>query len=406
MALLTGGGDRPYALGMAASLTARGIELDFIGSDELASPDVLHNPRIRFLNLRGDQGSGASIGTKVSRVLIYYLRLLNYAVRAKPKIFHLLWNNKFQLFDRTALMLLYKITRRKIVLTVHNVNAAVRDGRDTWLNRASLRMQYGLCDHLFVHTPRMKKELRNGFSVAEKKVSVIPFGLNKTVPDTALSSPEARRLLRLGNTDRVLLFFGNIARYKGLEYLISAFGQLARLDTSYRLIIAGRPKHGDDYWKRIRQLIEEIGFQDCIIQRTEYIPDEETEVFFKAADVLVLPYTYVFQSGVLFLGYGFGLPAVATDVGALKEEVIEGKTGFMAAPADSDSLAQAISKYFDSELWRQGRQTREAIRSYANERYSWDKVGTIITQVYSELLERCDCLEGREADEAEVESSV
>ena len=406
MALLTGGGDKPYALGMAAALTQCGIELDFIGSDDLASPELLHNPRVRFLNLRGAQGSAAATGSKISRVLIYYLRLLNYAVTAKSKIFHLLWNNKFQLFDRTVLMLLYKVTGRKVVLTVHNVNAALRDGTDSWLNRASLRVQYTLCDHLFVHTRRMKEELQSGFSVPGEKVSVIPFGINNTVPNTSLSSLEARRLLKVGETEKVLLFFGNIAPYKGVEYLVSAFVQTVRLDANYRLIIAGRPKHGDGYWKHIRQLIEESGFGDRIMQRTEYIPDEETEVFFKAADVLILPYTYVFQSGVLFLGYSYGLPAVATDVGAIREEVIEGKTGFIAAPADPDSLACAICRYFGSELWQQGEQTRETIRAYANERYSWSKVGSIITEVYSELLESSGCSENRRASETGVEPSV
>ena len=64
---------------------------------------------------------------------------------------------------------------------------------------------------------------------------------------------------------------------------------------------------------------------DRVIAKIEYVPDEETELYFKAADVLILPYTHVFQSGVLFLGYSFGLPAIAADVGSLKEEIIEGR---------------------------------------------------------------------------------
>ena len=86
-------------------------------------------------------------------------------------------------------------------------------------------------------------------------------------------------------------------------------------------------------------------------ERIEYIPDEETELFFKAADVLILPYTHVFQSGVLFLGYSFGLPAIAADVGNLKEEIIEGETGFVFKPQDSSDLAKTI-RYFNSELFR------------------------------------------------------
>ena len=115
VALLTGGGDKPYALGMAAALTSAGIHVDFIGSDDLSVPELLTNPRLNFLNLRGDQRGDASPMAKVLRVLKYYVRLIGYAATAKPKLFHILWNNKFQLFDRTVLMLYYRLlgqTRR------------------------------------------------------------------------------------------------------------------------------------------------------------------------------------------------------------------------------------------------------------------------------------------------------
>jgi glycosyltransferase involved in cell wall biosynthesis len=387
VALLTGGGDKPYALGMAAALTQYGVELDFIGSDELATPELLSNLRVRFLNLRGAQGTDASIGHKIKRVILYYLRLLNYAFAAEPRIFHLLWNNKFELFDRTVLMLLYKVTGRKTVLTVHNVNMGKRDGNDSWLNRVSLKIQYRLADHLFVHTRKMKEELAADFSVSEKQVSVIPFGLNNTLPNTELSSLQARQILRIASTDKVLLFFGNIAPYKGLEHLVSALGHLAQGDKRYRLIIAGRPKQSEGYWRGIKKAIQQTGVEERIIARAEYIPDEEAEIYFKAADVLILPYTYVFQSGVLFLGYSFGLPAISTDVGSVREEIIEGKTGFVATSADPCSLADAIRRYFASELARNPEEHRKAIKAYANEQYSWSKVANVITGVYARLLE-------------------
>lgn len=399
IALLTGGGDKPYALGMASALTACGIEIEFIGSDELRTPELLANRRVRFLNLRGNQNPDASTVSKISRVLWYYLRLLKYAVTAKPPLFHLLWNNKLELFDRTFLMLLYRAAGRKLALTVHNVNARQRDGNDSWRNRLSLRIQYHLTDHLFVHTERMKTELASDFSVPGNKVSVIPFGINNTVPNSALSSTEAKRSLRVEAADKTLLFFGNIAPYKGLEHLASAFIQLLRSDKSYRLIIAGRPKGADDYWRQIRQTIEEHGVTARTVQRIEYVSDEETEVFFKAADLLVLPYTHVFQSGVLFLGYSFGLPALATNVGSLKEEIIPGETGFVAAPSDAASLAAAIREYFDSELYRQLEERREMIKAYANERYSWSRVAAITTGAYAELLGISSSWEERQQSE-------
>ncbi len=80
--------------------------------------------------------------------------------------------------------------------------------------------------------------------------------------------------------------------------------------------------------------------------RADFIPDDETEVYFKAADVLVLPYRHIYQSGVLFLGYSFGLPVLAADVGALKEDIVEGKTGFVFRPEDPADLAETIARLF------------------------------------------------------------
>src|SRR5438093_3275966 len=220
VALLTGGGDKPYALGVAAALTSQGIFVDFIGSDELSVPAVLNDSRVTFLNLRGNQRTDASPFSKAWRVLRYYIKLISYAATAQPRLFHLLWNNKFELFDRTLLMLYYKWLGKKIVLTVHNVNIRKRDANDSSLNRFSLKIQYQLSNHIFVHTERMKSELVSDFCVPESKVSVIPFGINNTVPNTGLSSAEAKRQLGVNRSDKTMLFFGNIAPYKELDYLI------------------------------------------------------------------------------------------------------------------------------------------------------------------------------------------
>jgi glycosyltransferase involved in cell wall biosynthesis len=297
-----------------------------------------------------------------------------------------LWNNKFELFDRTLLMLYYKLLGKKVIFTAHNVNAGKRDSNDSWLNRLSLKIQYQLSDHIFVHTPAMKSELVAEFCIRQDKVSVIPFGINNTVPNTNLTTADAKRTLGIDGTDKTMLFFGNIAPYKGLEYLVAAFGELLKSDRGYRLLIVGRPKGPQGYWNGIRRTIACNGVKDRVIQKIECVPDETTELYFKAADVLVLPYARIFQSGVLFLGYNFGLPVIASDVASLREEIIEGKTGFVFKPRDSSDLAKTIHRYFESDLFRNLESRRLAIKAYANERYSWDKVAAITTRVYSKLL--------------------
>jgi len=290
------------------------------------------------------------------------------------------------LFDRTVLMLYYRLLNKKIVFTAHNVNAAKRDSRDTRLNRASLSAQYNLAHHIFVHTSRMKNELVNSFAIPDAKVSVIPLGVNNTVPVTDLTSAEAKRQLGLAPHHRVLLFFGRIAPYKGLEYLTAALAELPKSDGNYRLIIAGSIKDCAEYWSRIQEDISRAGIRPAIIERIEFIPDRETELYFKAADVLILPYVDIFQSGVLVLAYSFGLPVIAADVGSLRDEIVEGATGYVFRPKDPADLAKTIQAYFSSPLFRELAERRRAIQDYANDRYSWAKVGEITRGVYESML--------------------
>ena len=244
VALLTGGDDKPYVLGLVSALTSDAIIVDVIGSNDLDVPELLYNARVNFLNLRRDQRPDATLGSKVTRLLSYYWRLLAYATKARAKIFHILWNNKFELLDRTLLMLYYKAMGKRIVLTAHNVNMRKRDGTDSWLNRSSLRIQYQLSHHIFVHTERMKTELLADFGVPEEKASVIPFGINNTVPNSSMTAVDAKRVLGIRSRDKAILCFGQIAPYKGLEYLIDAFRELADRNEGYRLIIAGKVKKG------------------------------------------------------------------------------------------------------------------------------------------------------------------
>jgi glycosyltransferase involved in cell wall biosynthesis len=386
VALLTGGGDRPYVFGLATELISKRVIVDLIGSDDLDSPEFHGKSEIRFLNLRGDQNTNTSFARKAFRVLSYYARLIRYAATAEPKIFHILWNNKFQSFDRTLLMLYYKILGKKTVLTVHNVNTRKRDAKDSTLNRLTLRIQYQLADHIFVHTEQMKFELSNGFGVPYSRISVIPFGINNAVPNTCLSRAEARQRLGLRDGEKAILFFGNIAPYKGIEYLTSAFQKVKSQHDDYRLIIAGWPKNCDAYWVAVRESVSQEIKSGKVVVRAEYIPDSETEIYFKAADVLALPYKYIYQSGVLFLGYSFGLPVLAADVGSLKDEIVEGKTGFVFKPENPTDLATTIERYFASELFANLNDRRREIADLANEQHSWDVVGRITMGVYADLL--------------------
>jgi D-inositol-3-phosphate glycosyltransferase len=385
--LLTGGQDRHYAVGLGMALIEQDLALDVIGSDEIDGPEFQGNPRARFRNLHGNQQS-AGLARRISRILVFYARLFQYILTAKPTVFHILWNNKLPVVDRTLLMWFYKLAGKKVVLTAHNVNAGRRDSRDSWLNRTTLKCQYKLADHIFVHTKKMKHELVCEFDVEANKITVIPYGINNAVPFSELTRKEARRKLGLRNDEKAILFFGAIKQYKGLDDLVAAFQQIAARG-DYRLIIAGERKKGyEEYWQSIQQMIQRDPSREKVLQKIEFIPDSEIEIYFRAADVAVLPYTEIFQSGILFLAYAYGLPVIATDVGSFSEDIVEGKTGLICKPRDPGDLAITIQRYFKTELYRALEHRHQEIRDYALSRHSWSIVADLTRNVYSKLLER------------------
>jgi D-inositol-3-phosphate glycosyltransferase len=389
VSLLTGGSDRHYTFGLAMSLISKGVQLDIVGGDGLDSPEMHETPGLNFLNMREKPSRNAGLLKKAMLLLAFYAHLIAYAWNARPEIFHILWNNKILHFDRTILILYYKMLGKKIAITAHNVNRARRDGCDSKINRLSLKIQYRLADHIFVHTNKMKAELLQDFGVSEKAVTVIPFGINNAVPNSNLTFDEAKRRLGIAEGEKTILFFGNMRPSKGLEYLLDACEQLMNAGENIRLIVAGQPiKEFKSYWSRILPVLRRIEKRGNLILRSEFIPDGDIPLYFKAADVLVLPYTDIFQSGVLFLGYSFGLPVIAADVGSLGEDIIEGRTGFLCRPCDVDDLAGAIEKYYASDLFSGLKDRRQEIRDYANSRHSWSNVAAITHAVYQRLTEQ------------------
>lgn len=387
VAVLTAGIDKHYAYGLTSALGSRGAVMDVVGSDALDGPELRGTPGVNFLNLRGDQRSDANLLTKLVRILEYYAKLIHYAAGSNAKVFHILWNNRFQAFDRTFLMLYYKLLGKKVVLTAHNVNTDRRDAKDTRFNRLTLRVQYHLADHIFVHTEKMKSELTSDFGVPGSRVTVIPYGINNAVPHTRLSPKEARQRLGTQEGEKIILFFGRITPYKGLDHLVEAFQRNFAERDGYRLLIAGELMPGcEEYGRTIQRKIQRDISIGRILVKAEFIPDDEIEVYFKAADILVLPYRHIYQSGVLFLGYSFGLPVLAAEVGSLKEEIVEGETGFVFKPDDPDDLAKAIERYFTSDLFANLSGRRQKIEEFATKRHSWDTVGQLTMNVYADLI--------------------
>jgi D-inositol-3-phosphate glycosyltransferase len=157
----------------------------------------------------------------------------------------------------------------------------------------------------------------------------------------------ARRKLDIADREEVVLFFGYVRHYKGLDTLLSAWPAVAAQRPNARLLVAGEFYEDAAPY---RELAARAGGEPGVRLLERYLPDDEVEAVFKAADVVVLPYRSATQSGVTAVAYALGVPVVTTQVGGLAETVTEGETGMIVPPEDPEALAAAIVRYFAMNL--------------------------------------------------------
>ena len=161
-----------------------------------------------------------------------------------------------------------------------------------------------------------------------------------------ISKEEARRKLKIKNEELIILFFGFIRKYKGLDILFDAFAQIQNSEfknKNLKLLIAG--EFYDDP-KLYSEQIDKLGIRDNLILHTEFIPDNEVKNYMCAADVVIQPYRNATQSGVIPLAYHFEVPMIVTNVGGLPAMVPDNKVGLVAEPTAA-SLAEKILEYFE-----------------------------------------------------------
>lgn len=156
----------------------------------------------------------------------------------------------------------------------------------------------------------------------------------------------ARAKLGIGAGEEVALFFGYVRHYKGLDVLLEAWPRV-RARRPVRLVVAGEFYEDAASY---RALAAQAGGEPAVRLLERYLPDDEVEAVFKAADVVVLPYRSATQSGVTHVAYALGVPVITTDVGGLAETVVPGRTGMVAPPEDPEGLAEAVLRYFEQGL--------------------------------------------------------
>lgn len=186
-----------------------------------------------------------------------------------------------------------------------------------------------------------------------------------------LSKERARQLIQIKQKDKVLLFFGFVREYKGLQYLIKAMAKIKGKIENLKLLIVG--DFGNDKQNYL-DLITENEVEDVIEIYDGYIPDREVEKYFIASDLVVLPYKSATQSGIVQIAYGFNKPVIVTNVGGLPDVVIDGKTGYVVEALNPDKLAEAIVRYFENDMEQE---FVEGVKSEAY-RFSWDRMVEVI----------------------------
>lgn len=228
--------------------------------------------------------------------------------------------------------------RKRIFFITENVLSHESRGVDRFLTWLGLYWSRGF----LALSSTVEKELKH--LQPDKPIwrSELPIFEGYPIPP-GLSKITAREKLNLHTTDKVLLFFGYIRHYKGLDILIDSMPDLLKADPGYRLLIAGECYEDPAIY---HQQIERLEIAHVVIFENAYIPNEAVAEYFLAADAVVLPYRSATQSGILNMAYGFGRPVICTDAGGLGEFVEHERTGWIIPLADPEVLAKEIHQFF------------------------------------------------------------
>ncbi len=236
------------------------------------------------------------------------------------------------------------------------------------LDKCATRLAFAYSSGFIVHARQQARQLK---TISSCRTLINPHpNYDCFTASQRYSRQEARRLLRLANK-KVVLFFGLIRNYKGLQFLLQAMQQLPK---DYHLLLVGEFYEPFEIY---RPAIDELRARRCLTLVDRYVANEEVELYFKAADVLAAPYTDATQSGVIQIAYSFNLPVIATRVGGLPEIVMDGETGYLMEPKSSTALVEGIDKFFrqqDRTRFKQAIKRRQYL-------FSWEHMVSTIEQL-------------------------
>ncbi|MCU0454556.1 MAG: glycosyltransferase family 4 protein [Bacteroidetes bacterium] len=224
-------------------------------------------------------------------------------------------------------------------------------------------------DAVIVQSASVERELKHHYP--NKPYRMVPHPIYE-IFGNAIGKREARDRIKVRDA-RIMLFFGYIRPYKGLSTLLKAMPEIAKR-TRAKLLVVGEC-YGDE--QEYRKQIKDLKLESSVDFRAEYVSPEDVNLYFSAADLIVLPYSSATQSGIVQIAYQFDKPVVATNVGGLAEVVVDGKTGYIVKPNDPKELADAVNRYFEQ------RKEGDFVRNIHDEKrkYSWDHLTKAIVEL-------------------------
>lgn len=346
--LVSHGFQMNYERGFCNGLAANGADVTLISSDRSDAAGLHAN--ITAVNLRGSQEESRPHWQKAVNLLRYHTTLMAYAVRRRRDVIHVIGLITPLLWRGLVEGLWFRLVAWRYVLTVHDL---LPHDRHDPLTRWLCRQCYRLPHKLVVHTERMAQRLVGEFGVPAHRVFVMEHGIE---PAVGAGVPAGNIVASAVPT---LLAFGGVTRRKGIDLLLAA---LRAVHFEFRLVIAGQCID-DRYRQLLQALVAAHPYRAWIEWRDGFVPEAEMELLFRTCDVLVLPYRYIDQSGVLFQALRFGLSIVATRVGQFDRYVCP-EVGLVAEPEDAGSLATTLEKWVQQRAGFERPQIQQIGRQY------------------------------------------
>lgn len=235
----------------------------------------------------------------------------------------------------TILRRVRKNKHTKIVCIADNVIPHEKRAGDKSFTKYFLKS----CDAFITMSEKVLSDLRTFED--KKPAQLVQHPLYDTFGDI-ISKQEARKHLGLPENEKIILFFGFIRKYKGLDILLEAMSEVKRQRSDVRLLVAGEFYEDEKLYK---EQIEKLGIKDQLILRTDFIPDSEVKYYLCAADAVIQPYRNATQSGVTPLAYHFEKPMIVTNVGGLPSLVPDRKAG-LVVESNPQAIANGIVEFY------------------------------------------------------------